>query len=51
MVLAAGGSVRRLSGEAPIFNAPKPLLDGLIATGGGLAAPVDDLLGVGRASG
>jgi myo-inositol-1(or 4)-monophosphatase len=48
LVNAAGGAVRRLSGEAPRFNAQKPKLDGLIATGGGLRGPVDELLGVGR---
>ena len=48
LVNAAGGAVRRLSGEAPRFNAQKPKLDGLIATGGALRGPVDELLGVGR---
>lgn len=42
LVLAAGGDVWRLDGEAPRFNQPRPLLDGLYAAPAGLRAPIED---------
>ena len=44
LVLAAGGFVRRLEGEAPVFNNRSPLMTGLIAGGPNLRLEIDDLL-------
>lgn len=47
LVLASGGAVYDLGGKLPPFNCPKPKLEGLIATGPGLAEPVRRFLGIG----
>jgi myo-inositol-1(or 4)-monophosphatase len=44
LVLAAGGEVWTLDGQAPQFNRPRPLFSGLIATAPGLRGPVESLL-------
>ena len=44
LVHAAGGAVWRPDGEPLIFNRPKTLLPGLLATPAGLAQPVRDYL-------
>jgi myo-inositol-1(or 4)-monophosphatase len=40
LVLAAGGEVRTLEGETPVFNQPSPKLSGFIAAGPGLLPEV-----------
>jgi myo-inositol-1(or 4)-monophosphatase len=44
LVLAAGGEIRTLSWEPPIFNRPKPWLSGFVATSAGLGAAVRSYL-------
>ena len=45
LVLAAGGEIRTLDWEAPIFNLPHPWLSGLVATSGGLSDAVRSYIG------
>ncbi len=45
LVLAAGGEIRTLSWEPPIFNLPHPWLSGLVATSVGLSEAVRSYLG------
>ncbi len=51
LVLAAGGAAYDLRGKVPLFNRPRPKLDGLIATCAGLRGPVDRLLAIGARDG
>ncbi len=44
LVTAAGGFVRRLEGQPPVFNNPSPLMTGLIAGGPNLRPAIDALL-------
>lgn len=44
LVMAAGGFVRRLEGQAPVFNNASPLMTGLIAGGPNLRQAIDSLL-------
>jgi myo-inositol-1(or 4)-monophosphatase len=44
LVMAAGGFVRRLEGEVPVFNNASPLMTGLIAGGPNLRQAIDSLL-------
>ncbi len=44
LILAQGGSVRRPDGKPCRFNRPKTLYPGLIASGAGLAAPIEALI-------
>ena len=44
LVLAAGGNVFTVDGTPVVFNRPKPLLSGMIATAPGLAGPISEFL-------
>jgi len=44
LVMAAGGFVRRLEGDPPVFNNLSPLMTGLIAGGPNLRGEIDALL-------